>query len=187
MININEKDFGSYTELISDLTELLTQDLKSVKNPIAYIGGEVQPPLAGQAEPTLRKVDFIPCPSAYACSIKELVASDNGRTEDTRMNKVRLGQYTEIALSYKALKTEEISYLLKVFAPSYLNIAYFDPTKAQYLEKEFVISEKSTPLYNGVLGMWDGLSLTITQRKADIPEPVESEPIPPAEENQGGV
>ena len=65
----------------------------------------------------IRSVDghSVKCPSAYTWKLEDISSSDAGRTEDTKMDKMRIGQVVGLELSWKNLTTEEVqSYVLRL-------------------------------------------------------------------------
>ena len=69
----------------------------------------------------IRSVDgaAIKCPSAYQWKLSDVSAADAGRTEDTVMDKMRIGQCVHLELSWQNLKNDEVSAILKAFNPVY--------------------------------------------------------------------
>lgn len=109
----------------------------------------------------------LPVPVSYSCNLKEYVGSNAGRTEDLRYNKMLLGTYVELAVSYGSMSSQQLQRLLQELETEYLILYYFDPRKNAYETEEFYISEKSLPMYSAALNLWSGFSVTFTQRKPD--------------------
>lgn len=114
----------------------------------------------------IRSVDGvqIPVPSSYQYILSDISASDAGRTEDTQMQKLRLGQYRKIELAWKALETSEVSQILQAFNKEYLVIEFLDAYFGEYRTSEFYVGDRTSPLYNAKMGLWDGLSFNIIER-----------------------
>lgn len=120
----------------------------------------------------IRSVDdvSVPCPSGYQWSENDVSASDAGRTEDTKMHKMRLGTCVKLQLSWQNITTEKASRILAAFAPQYISVCYLDPHAGGYRTKEFYVGDRSAPLYNAKLGVWSGLSFNIIERTAEARE-----------------
>jgi len=164
------------SEFLSDINKTLTE----VKSPLPYIIiKEYEVDEINEAgEATGNKIDMVKyadltdkgediCPYSYSCALKELLSSDSGRTEDTTYNKMKIGEYVEISISYRGMNSECLSKVLNYFSDEYIKVCYFDPKDNMYKVNEFYMGETSIPMYNGAMGFWDGFSLTLSQRKAD--------------------
>lgn len=106
----------------------------------------------------------IPCPSTYLWKMEDISANDAGRTEDTRMDKKRIGQVVGIELKWKNVSIEDAAIILKAFNPEYFNVCYLDAMEGAYLTSEFYVGNRSAPLYNSVLGLWSEISFNIIER-----------------------
>ena len=91
------------------------------------------------------------CPSAYVWKLEDISSSDAGRTEDIKMNKMRIGQIIGIDLSWTYLTLEEAAEILTAF-------------NNEYITAEFYVDSRSAPLYNAELEKWESLSFSITKR-----------------------
>lgn len=169
--------------------ELTSRSLTELCNPLPYIITNVYDSTEQDEEGNdirvkyAEYIDLGVCPASYSCALKELLSSDSGRTEDTTYNKMRLGKYIEIAISYRSMNSDDLAILLNNFSDEYVTVCYFDPRKNSYRIDEFYLGETSVPLYNGKMGFWDSFSLTLAQRKADEDEILTEEEIPEAAEN----
>lgn len=114
----------------------------------------------------IRSVDghSVKCPSAYTWKLEDISSSDAGRTEDTKMDKMRIGQVVGLELSWKNLTTEEVSAILKAFNPEYIMVSYLDAMEGTYVESEFYVGNRSAPLYNAVKGLWSNVSFNLIER-----------------------
>ena len=154
--------------------DMINKNLSENGNPLPYIIKKVDDVTSKDTDGndiTTKYVDYINisvCPASYSCSLKELLSSDSARTEDTTYNKMRLGEYIEISVSYRGMESDDLSILLNYFSDEYISVCYFDPKKNSYKINEFYLGETSVPLYNARLGFWDSFSFTLSQRKADL-------------------
>ena len=114
----------------------------------------------------IRSVDghSVKCPSAYTWKLEDISSSDAGRTEDTKMDKMRIGQVVGLELSWKNLTTEEVSAILKAFNPEYIMVSYLDAMEGTYVESEFYVGNRSAPLYNAAKGLWSNVSFNLIDR-----------------------
>ena len=114
----------------------------------------------------IRSVDghSVKCPSAYTWKLEDISSSDAGRTEDTKMDKMRIGPVVGLELSWKNLTTEEVSAILKAFNPEYIMVSYLDAMEGTYVESEFYVGNRSAPLYNAAKGLWSNVSFNLIER-----------------------
>jgi hypothetical protein len=91
-------------------------------------------------------------------------AADAGRTEDTMMHKKRVGQVVGLELSWQNIPTNEVSELLKAFNPEYITVCYLDAMEGKYVTSEFYVGNRSAPMYNSRLGVWQNVSFNIIER-----------------------
>lgn len=116
----------------------------------------------------LRTVDGKPvkCPAHYQWMLEDVSAPDAGRTEDTEMQKMMLGQVVALNLKWDYLNTADVSAILKAFQSEYYNVTYLDPLLGDFVTKEFYTGNRTVPLYNTSLGLWENVSFKIIERKA---------------------
>ena len=114
----------------------------------------------------IRSVDgkYIKCPSSYLWKLEDVSAADAGRTEDTMMHKKRVGQVVGLELSWQNIPTNEVSELLKAFNPEYITVCYLDAMEGKYVTSEFYVGNRSAPMYNSRLGVWQNVSFNIIER-----------------------
>lgn len=82
----------------------------------------------------LRSVDgrAVKCPSAYQWKLQDISASDAGRTEDTVMDKKRIGQVRKIELEWQNISTQDVSDILQAFDPEYIRVCFLDARSGRY-------------------------------------------------------
>jgi len=114
----------------------------------------------------IRSVDgfAIPCPSTYQWKLEDISASDAGRTEDTVMDKKRIGQAVGIELKWQNVSIEDAAKILEAFNPEYITVCYLDAKEGSYVTSEFYVGNRSAPLYNSALGLWKEISFNIIER-----------------------
>ena len=103
-------------------------------------------------------------PSTYKWKLEDLSASDAGRTEDTVMDKKRIGQLIGIELQWNKVSIADTSTILKLFNPEYIDVEYLDAKEGKYVIRKFYVGERAVPLYNGELGLWDNISFNLIGR-----------------------
>lgn len=106
----------------------------------------------------------IACPSKYQWKLQDISASDAGRTEDTVMDKHRIGQCVKLELEWQNIKPEVASDILTKFNPEYITVCYLDAMTGKYETKEFYVGDRSAPLYNSKLGIWSNVAFNIIER-----------------------
>lgn len=114
----------------------------------------------------LRSVDgkLVKCPSSYQWKMQDISASDAGRTEDTKMDKKRIGQIRKIELEWQNLSITDAAAILQAFNPEYIEVCYLDAMTGTYRTSEFYVGDRSTPLYNAKLGVWNNVAFNIIER-----------------------
>ena len=121
-----------------------------------------------EAYTPIRTVDgkAVKCPSSYQWKLEDVSASDAGRTEDTQMDNMRMGQVIGLELAWQNATIEEAAEVLQAFNPEYITVSYLDAMIGRWVEKEFYVGNRTAPLYNCTLGVWSNISFNIIERKA---------------------
>lgn len=114
----------------------------------------------------IRSVDghAVPCPSSYKWALEDISASDAGRTEDTVMDKKRIGQVVKLEFVWNNVSIEDAAEILSAFNPEYITVCYLDAKEGKYRTSEFYVGNRTSPLYNSVLGLWSKISFNIIER-----------------------
>ena len=107
----------------------------------------------------------VPCPSKFQWLLEDISKADAGRTEDGTMDKARIGQSVGIELEWRYIKTETISTILSIFNPEYINVRYLDPLVGDFTTKEFYVGNRSAPMYNAEMDLWETVSFKIIARR----------------------
>lgn len=103
-------------------------------------------------------------PSKYVYLLEDISASDAGRTEDTVMQKKRIGQVVALELAWNNIPTETVSQLLNAFQPEYLEVCYLDALRGEYVTSIFYVGNRNAPMYNATKGLWSNLSFKLIER-----------------------
>ena len=114
----------------------------------------------------IRSVDGaeVPSPSSYQFILSDVSKADSGRTEDGKMWKEKIGQLVKIELEWSYLTIEEMSQVLTAFDPEYIEVEYLDAKRGTFRTSEFYVGDRTSPLYNSRMGLWEGLKLHIIER-----------------------
>jgi hypothetical protein len=106
----------------------------------------------------------VKCPSGYQWKLQDISDSDAGRTEDTVMDKKRIGQCVKLELEWQNITTAEASAILKAFNPEYITICYLDAMEGKYVTSEFYVGDRSAPMYNCRKGIWSNVAFNVIER-----------------------
>lgn len=107
----------------------------------------------------------VKCPASYTYQLSDISAADAGRTEDTNMDKMRIGQAVHLSLTWKALTYAEASAILRAFNPEYITVNYLDALSGTFRTSEFYVGDRAAPLYNAKVGLWENITFNIIERK----------------------
>lgn len=106
----------------------------------------------------------VPVPSKFQWQLSDVSDADAGRTEDAKMHKMRIAQKIHIDLEWDYVSTDEASIILNAFQPEYINITYLDPKEAGFVTKRFYVGDRSAPLYNTGMDLWENVSFNIIEQ-----------------------
>lgn len=106
----------------------------------------------------------VPCPSSYKWKLEDISSNDAGRTEDTVMDKKRIGQVVGIDLEWKNVSVEDAAQILTAFNPEYISVCYLDAKAGEFVTSEFYVGNRNAPLYNAALGVWQSITFNIIER-----------------------
>lgn len=115
----------------------------------------------------------VKCPSSFQYLLEDVSDSSAGRTEDGVMHKNRIGQTIGVELSWNGITTKELHDLLVAFNPEYIIAQFIEPLSGDasnnyYKNLEVYIGNRTAPMYNASMGLWENLSLKIIDRKGVI-------------------
>jgi len=108
--------------------------------------------------------EAVKCPSHYQWKLQDISNSDAGRTEDTVMDKKRIGQCVKLELEWQNVTIAEAAKILQKFNPEYITICYLDAMSGTYKTSEFYVGDRSAPLYNTRKGVWSNISFNVIER-----------------------
>ena len=106
----------------------------------------------------------ITCPSSYKWELEDISAANAGRTEDTVMHKLRIGQIVKLNLEWQNVATAVAAEVLSKFNPEYVTVRYLDAMSGGYLTKVFYVGNRGAPLYNATLGLWSNVTFNLIER-----------------------
>ena len=106
----------------------------------------------------------VPCPASYVYKLSDVSAADAGRTEDAVMHKLRVAQKVHLELAWNYIRTEQVSQILQAFDAEYFNVTYLDPKSNGFQTRTFYAGDRSAPVYNTRMGLWQNVSFNIIER-----------------------
>ena len=118
-------------------------------NPIRFVDGET-----------------IACPSKYQFNIQDVSAPNSGRTEDGNMHKQKIGQCVKLECGWNYITTEVLHDLLNIFDTEYMTITYLNPKRGGFCTGTFYAGDRTSPMYNNNLGLWENFSVNLIERSA---------------------
>lgn len=107
----------------------------------------------------------VKCPSSYQFDLQDISAADAGRTEDTNMDKMRIGQAVKLELSWQGIYTSDVAPILRAFNPEYITVTYLDALDGGYRTSEFYVGDRSAPMYSSLTGLWNNVSFNLIERR----------------------
>ena len=106
----------------------------------------------------------IPCPSAYTWGLQDISAPGAGRTEDYLMHKMRGAQKVKLTLQWKNVTSDIAIAVIQAFNPEYVTVEYLDLLQGDFTTATFYVGDRSAPLYNASMGLWQNISFNIIER-----------------------
>ena len=109
----------------------------------------------------------LPDPSEYTYGLMDISASDAGRTEDTMMQKNRVGQKRKLNLGWQNIRPDVASDILSAVNPEYINVTYWDVMSGGMETREFYVGDRSAPYqwWHGTNGkIFSKLSFNLIER-----------------------
>lgn len=107
-------------------------------------------------------------PSKYQVDLYDVSDENAGRTADGAMQKNTIGKCVKIQMSWNVLNSAEAFALFSLFsANQYFNVTFYNPFSGGMDTKEFYVGDRSAPLYNSTLDIWQNVAFNIIQRTPD--------------------
>lgn len=88
----------------------------------------------------------VPCPSSFTWGLQDVSAAESGRTDDTLMQKNRVGQKRKISLGWNGKNWQETAQIMQAFNPEYISVKYPDMMSGRYETRTFYVSDRSAPV-----------------------------------------
>ena len=106
-------------------------------------------------------------PQECKWSLYDVSAADSGRTEDTNMQKNRLGSCVKLECKWAGLKFDVGSKLLKMFQPEYITVTYWDLLDCANRTAMFYVGDRvGTPYsYSDKIAFYNDITLNLIERK----------------------
>jgi hypothetical protein len=102
-------------------------------------------------------------PSVYQVDIADLDGTTN-RNAKGDLIRDRIAVKRKLSLEWAPLKTSEISTLLKAVQDVFFSCTYLDPMVGSVQTKTFYVGDRSAPLYNNTLGLWESLKMDFIEK-----------------------
>lgn len=112
---------------------------------------------------TLGSYVYVPVPSKYQYDLQDVSSPDAGRSEDGTMWKLRITQKVKIELAWSNLQTAQVAEVLNAFNAEYISVTYLDAKSGSFQTKKFYVGDRTSPLYNSKLGVWENVSFNIIE------------------------
>ena len=132
-------------------------------NPILWVQAYTGQAITDSDTPPTGAVT-VACPSTYQYGLQDISQADAGRTEDTTMHTLRLGQTVKLQLAWQNIQSNVVSSVLQAFNSEYIIVRYLDAYFGTYRSSVFYVGDRSAPLYNSRLGIWSSVSFNIIER-----------------------
>lgn len=104
-------------------------------------------------------------PSKYVVTFEDVSSSDAGRVESGKMYKKRIGRAFAIQLEWAGVSNANAATILAAFSPEYIDVTFLDPWTNSFITKEFYVGNRTAPLYNATLGIWENIAFSIISRE----------------------
>lgn len=106
------------------------------------------------------------CPSVFEWGLQDVSAADSGRTEDTQMQKNRVGQKRKISLGWNGKSWKETSQILQAFNPEYIEVTYPDMLSGEYETRTFYVGDRTSNVVIWTVGkkLMEKVSFDIIER-----------------------
>lgn len=106
-------------------------------------------------------------PSQYKVSLYDVSSEDAGRTEDGAMQANKIGSCIKIEMSWNILNSTTAHTLFGLFTEQYFDVEFFNPYTGANSRKTFYVGDRTAPLYNATLDIWQGIAFNLIQRTPD--------------------
>lgn len=89
---------------------------------------------------------------------------ESGRTADGTMRRNRVGVKRKISLEFPPMSTAEVSKVLNAVSAQFFQVTYLDPVEGRESTRMFYVGDRTVPVYNFALDIWDKLSFDLVER-----------------------
>lgn len=108
-------------------------------------------------------VDLALIPSKMTVLIQD-VDYDSGRTADGYMHRNKVSVKRKIEFTFPPTSDESgMSTLLSQFGQDSFYLTYFDPQTNSAQTKRFYTGDRTMPVYNFLLGLWDAMTFNVVE------------------------
>lgn len=108
-------------------------------------------------------VDLALIPSKMTVLIQD-VDYDSGRTADGYMHRNKVSVKRKLEFTFPPTSDESgMSTLLNQFGQDSFYLKYFDPQTSSVQAKRFYTGDRTMPVYNFLLGLWDSMTFNVVE------------------------
>lgn len=93
-----------------------------------------------------------PCPSSFNYGLMDVSSDDAGRVQDDNatMFKNRICQKRKIDLVWNGPTPEQVSKILTMFNPEYIQVTYFDAMDGIEETRTFYVGDRTAPVHHWI-------------------------------------
>lgn len=108
-------------------------------------------------------------PQTCKWNLYDVSAPDSGRTEDTNMQKNRLGSCVKLECSWAGLGYELGSKILRMFQPEYVTVTYWDLLDCANRTAVFYVGDRAGEPYSYAdkIAFYNTISFNLIERKGE--------------------
>lgn len=104
----------------------------------------------------------IATPSSFKVSVMDIDASAE-RNAQGDLQRDRVATKRKLEMSYKTIKSSNLSTLLKAIKDETFTVTYPDPVEGTSLTKTFYVGDRVCPMYNFALGLWTDVNFNFVE------------------------
>lgn len=104
------------------------------------------------------------CPKSFEWTLQDVSSPNSGRTENIRMQKMRIGQVVGLSLTFKMPSIATGATLLTMFNPEYVTVKYLDAMAGTMVTSMFYTGDRKSTLFNTEKGCWESITFNLIKR-----------------------
>lgn len=110
----------------------------------------------------INNVDIL-TPSKMTVIVSD-IDGESGRNAKGELVRDRLTTKQRLDLEWQGLTTDQISSILSKITDSFFTVSYMNPLTGTVDTKTMYVGDRTAPVYNETLGIWEELSLAFIER-----------------------